>query len=413
MLELILCSMLTVLPDYLFRRYGQGKRWGHEINFFSMWYELRWGITACMLLTISLITLIFYYHPATTNATPFFRTVTMLPEGGGRVEEVFIKNKQLVEAGDALFSLQNTTQSTAVDTARGKIAEVEAAFAVSESELAASAGLVDQAKGALDQASNELRMKKELKSKGANLVSNREVERLENTVSSRQGALAAAIASEEAVNAHLTIVLPSQKFSAMDALKQAEAELEKTVVYAGVSGRVQQFFLRPGDYVNPILRPAGILIPTEGAESGTHLVQAGFSQLAVPVIHPGTLAEITCLSKPFTIIPMVVTEVQDVIVSGQLRPTDVLIDIQDRAKPGSFMVVLEPLYSNGLEGVLPGTKCIANAYTSNHDLIASGDLGMSEMLFLHLVDTVGAVHAIILRIQTLMLPVQMLVFSGH
>ncbi len=63
--------------------------------------------------------------------------------------------------------------------------------------------------------------------------------------------------------------------------------------------------------------------------------------------------------------------------------------------------------------MLPGTKCIANAYTSNHELIASGNLDLSEVLFLHLLDTVGAVHAIILRIQALLLPVQMLVFSGH
>ena len=34
MLELILCSLFTVLPDYLFRRYRQGKRWGEEITFF-------------------------------------------------------------------------------------------------------------------------------------------------------------------------------------------------------------------------------------------------------------------------------------------------------------------------------------------------------------------------------------------
>ena len=40
MLELILCSLVTVLPDLPFRRYRQGKRWGDEITFFTMWYEL-------------------------------------------------------------------------------------------------------------------------------------------------------------------------------------------------------------------------------------------------------------------------------------------------------------------------------------------------------------------------------------
>jgi hypothetical protein len=34
-------------------------------------------------------------------------------------------------------------------------------------------------------------------------------------------------------------------------------------------------------------------------------------------------------------------------------------------------------------------------------------------LLLHMVDAVGFVHAAILRVQALMLPVQTLVFSGH
>ena len=88
MLELILCSLITVLPDYLYRRYRQGKIWGEQITFFTMWYELRWGITACLILTVSLITVVFYYHPSTTNAGLYFRTIPLLPEGGGRVEEV-------------------------------------------------------------------------------------------------------------------------------------------------------------------------------------------------------------------------------------------------------------------------------------------------------------------------------------
>ena len=55
MLEFLLCSLVTILPDFLFRRYAQGKRWGQEINFFTMWYELRLGITAYVLLTVALI----------------------------------------------------------------------------------------------------------------------------------------------------------------------------------------------------------------------------------------------------------------------------------------------------------------------------------------------------------------------
>ena len=54
MLELILCSLLTILPDYLYRRYRQGKRIGHEITLYSVWFELRWGIVGCLMLTVGL-----------------------------------------------------------------------------------------------------------------------------------------------------------------------------------------------------------------------------------------------------------------------------------------------------------------------------------------------------------------------
>ena len=90
MLELLLCSMLTILPDYLFRRYVQGRKFGREITLYSVWFELRYGIAACLVLTVSLITAIFYFHPSTTNAVSFFRTIPILPEGSGRVEEVYV-----------------------------------------------------------------------------------------------------------------------------------------------------------------------------------------------------------------------------------------------------------------------------------------------------------------------------------
>ena len=70
MLEMLLCSLVTLLPDYLYRRYVQGKRFGKEITLYSVWFELRWGITGCLILTVLLITTVFYNHPSTSNVTP-------------------------------------------------------------------------------------------------------------------------------------------------------------------------------------------------------------------------------------------------------------------------------------------------------------------------------------------------------
>ena len=83
--------MLTIFPDYLFRRYRQGRRIGHEITLFSVWFELRWGIVSCVMLTVALITTIFYFHPSTSSVTSFFRTVPVLPETSGRVAEIYVR----------------------------------------------------------------------------------------------------------------------------------------------------------------------------------------------------------------------------------------------------------------------------------------------------------------------------------
>jgi len=82
-------------------------------------------------------------------------------------------------------------------------------------------------------------------------------------------------------------------------------------------------------------------------------------------------------------------------------------------QPGTIMVFLEPLFERGLDDVTPGSSCIANAYSSNHDVIAAKDTGAVRGAVLHAVDALALVHALILRLQALMLPIQTLVFSGH
>ncbi|HXZ45695.1 MAG TPA: HlyD family secretion protein, partial [Pseudolabrys sp.] len=192
---------------------------------------------------------------------------------------------------------------------------------------------------------------------------------------------------------------------------QAQVELDKTVIRAGVTGRVEQFFLRVGDVVNPLMRPAGVLIPNE---AGRVSLQAGFGQIEAQIMKVGMAAEVTCVSKPFTIIPMVVTAVQDYIAAGQFRGGEQLVDVQQQvARPGTILVFLEPLYKGGLDDVTPGSSCIANAYSSNHDEIVAKDTGTFRALTLHVVDALALVHALILRLQALVLPFQTLVFGGH
>jgi multidrug resistance efflux pump len=409
MFELMLCSLFTLVPDYVYRRYRQGKRFGHEITLFSMWYELRWGITGCVMLTVLLITTIFYFHPSTTSAVLFFRTVPIAPEVPGRVLEVKVDFSAPVKKGDVLFTLDSSKQRAALETARRKIAEVEAQLVDAKVDVVKAEAQIQQANSDYKQAKDELDVKSELQRRNPGIVPQRDIDKLQVLVDGRQAAIDAVTAAKQSEEVQVTTLLPASKASAEAELAQAQVDLDKTVIRAGVDGRVEQFALRPGDIVNPFMRPAGILIPAGG---GQRSLQAGFGQIEAQVLKPGMVAEATCSSLPWTIIPMVITSVQDYIAAGQFRGGEQLIDAST-VKPGTILAFLEPLEKDGLADVTAGSSCIVNAYTSNHDVIVSKDTGAFHGFVLHAIDTLGLVHAMLLRIQALLLPIQTLVLSGH
>jgi multidrug resistance efflux pump len=301
-------------------------------------------------------------------------------------------------------------QEARMEAARRKLAEIDAAMIVARTDIVAAEGKAQEARGAYQQALDELETKQELARRNATLVARRDIEKLEVAVDQRAGMVAAANAATQSAQARVSSLLPAEKASAEAALAQVQVELDKLTIRAGVSGRVEQFTLRVGDIVNPMMRPAGLLIPEAAGRRG---VQAGFSQLEAQVIKPGMVAEVACVSKPWTIIPMVVTQVQDYIAAGQIRGGDQLVDAQQVTRPGTLLVFLEPLFENGLDGVTPGSSCVANAYSSNHDKLASPDIGTVKWAALHAVDALGLVHAAMLRIQSIMLPIKTLVLSGH
>jgi multidrug resistance efflux pump len=408
MLELMFCSLLTIVPDYLFRRYWQGKRLGHEITIYSVWFELRWGITACLILTVSLITTIFYNHPATTNVTLFFRTVPILPETNGRVAEIFVSFTGHVERGAPIFRLDSSKQEAALETAKRKVAEVDSDLVVAKLDVTKAESQIEEAKSSLQQTLDELRTKQELQRRNPGNVPAREIERLQVQQQGREATVGAATVARDAAQARVSTQLPADKASAEAALAEAEVDLGKTVVRAGVSGQIEQFVLRVGDIVNPLMRPAGVLIPDDAGRA----LMAGFGQIEAQVMKVGMIGEVTCVSKPFTIIPMVVTDVQNYIAAGQFRGGEQLIDPQQVTRPGTLITSLEPLYKGGLDGVTPGSTCIANAYSSNHDEIVNPSTGAIRGMVLHAIDALALVHAIILRLQALVLPFQTLVFSG-
>jgi multidrug resistance efflux pump len=412
MVELLLCSMLTLLPDYLIRRYVQGKRIGHEITLFSVWYELRWGITLCLILTVGLIMVVLYNHPSSTNVNALFRTISIFAETGGRVEKVYVGYNEHVKKGQPIIKLDSSRQEAAIDTAKAKIAEVDGAIILAKADVQTSEGKLSEAKGNYQQALEEYEVKKKLYERNPDVVATRELEKLQTLVATRQGGVDAAQAGKDAAELRVSTILPAQKVSAEAELAAAKVELERMTIRAGVDGRVDQFVARPGDIIQPapVTRAIGILIP-DGA--GEDRLLAGFNQIEAQVIKVGMIAEATCVSKPLTIIPLVVSRVQDVIAAGQILQTNQLTELDKLGPPGTVLVVLEPLYERVLDNVPPGSSCIANLYSDHHEQIVSKDTGTLARTYLHFVDAVALIHAIVLRLQAVVLPLKALIFAGH
>ena len=408
MIELILSALITLLPDYLYRRYVQGKRIGQEITLFSVWYELRWGITGCVLLAIMLVTVIFYFHPTTSNVTILFRTVSIISDRPGRVEEVYVRNNQFVKAGEPIFRLETSRERAAAETASRRIKEIDAALVLLKSELRAARAGVVNAEVELQRAQDELERYEAISARDSGAVSEEEIEELRADFQTRKGRLEAARATAEVVQARISTQLPAERERAKAELAQAETEIDNATVFTAFDGTVKQFVLRPGDIVSPILRPAGILVPDD---SGRGEFQAAFEQIAAQVLHVGMLMEVTCPTKPLTVIPLVVTEIQGVIATGQVRPTDQLVDLRERAgRRGTVLAFLKPIF-DGHSGLVPaGSNCVGVAYGNHGPEIEAGEVRVIKAFVLRVVDGMGFINAIVIRIQALLLPVRSIVF---
>ncbi|WP_425046053.1 HlyD family secretion protein [Primorskyibacter sp. S87] len=408
MLELVFSALITIVPDYLYRRYQQGKRWGHEITLFNVWYELRWGLTACAILAVTLITVIFYFHPSTRNVSATFRTITVLSDRVGRVDEVYVSNNAVLTAGDPIFRLDTTRQEAAAETAQRRLEEIEASLDLITTEIAGAQAQLEAADADLRQAADDLQRRLLLAERSSTTVSEQELERLQTAVSRAESQRAAALAVLDGARLRQSTVLPAQRESASAVLREAENEIAKSTVYAAVDGTVTQFLLKPGDIVNPILRPAGILVPKV---TGQGRFVAAFGQISAGVLKPGMLVEVTCASKPLAIIPMVIDEVQGAIAAGQFRPGDSLLDQQDRARPGTLTALLAPIFPKHLENIPPGSACVGVAYTSRAAELEAGEITGFSAFIARIVDGMGIANAIVLRAQAILLPVKVLVFS--
>jgi len=383
MLELMLTSFPVIIQYWLLKRRGE------HITVWNMHYAVfTWLVLAAILFMT-----VFYFHPKSFSGLVPFRLAPVVPQVGGPVTKIFVKNGEHVSQGDLLFTIENSRQNADVEVSKARYAEVQALLAVTRDQLKIVAGKVASARASYKQIAAELNTKNKARKKNPNTYSKREIERLEISLATRQGTLDSARAEYGAMKTNLDEALPAQINSANAALLKSQNELSKTEVKAFTSGVIAQVALTKGASASRIVRAPSLLIIPDRPDLGALRIVAGFSQTANAVLKVGMPVEIACetnanMVMQNVVLPARIVFKQDAIAAGQFVASGSLVEPRDRAKRGTVLVTMKLAHQQHEKLLLNGSGCIVQTYSND----LPGFTG-------HVISALGIVKAVLFRIK--------------
>lgn len=312
-------------------------------------WTLATAVLGGIFLIASLLLLMSYNHPYTSDGRIYFTSAPVIPVVGGQVIEVPVTPNRPLKRGDVLFRIDPRPYQYEVDQKRAALAEAEQSVLQLKAALDAANAAVTGAEASRDrslQAFKKFQQANEnSKSSGRGAVySELEVENrrgiyltAEATVdTARAQATQARLGYESQINGTNPTVARLQA-----ELRNAEYDLDQTTVRAPSEGYVSQVFLRPGMMANPLpLRPVMVFINGED-----RMLAAAFIQNSLQRVTSGDEAEVAFKAVPGKIFKARVQDVINVMAQGQLQPGGALIDPQspERLAAGQTLAVIELL----------------------------------------------------------------------
>jgi multidrug resistance efflux pump len=311
----------------------------------------QWSLATATLggaIGIALLLLVMNYnHPYTREARFYFATTPVIPVVRGPVIEVPVQPNVPVKKGDVLFRIDARPYAFVVEQKQAALAEAEQNVLQLKASLEASLADVNEAAAARDRAKqsydrfaqgNEAARRANRAGPYSELeIENRRQAYLGTEAglsSARAAADRARLAAESQINGVNTTVARLQA-----ELRDAQYELDQTVVRAPTDGYVTQLILRPGMMAVPLpLRPVMVFIHEEERAFG-----AAFQQNSLQRVRKGDEAEIAFDAVPGRIFKGKVKFVIDAMVQGQLQATGSLIDPQERKAPGRVVAIIDIL----------------------------------------------------------------------
>ncbi|WP_420333703.1 HlyD family secretion protein [Roseibium sp.] len=361
-------------------------------------YNVHRALFLWFVLALIVFFAVFYYYPKSYTGLVPYRTVPVVAETGGTITEVFVKGGDHVKIGDPLFSIENSSELAKVEFSQRKVEEVEAAIVAAHMDVETAEASLTAAKAALEQAELTLADHQELQARGSAAYQHSQMERARSQRDTRKAEVDAAESKLATAKIQANNILPAQLETERASLKQAVVDLQKTRVHSYVDGTVEQLTLSVGARAaQAAISPAMMIVPDRTPKQRGRIV-AGFSQVSRTELYEGMAAEIACesnfnIAMTNTVLPARITRIQEPIASGQMAPTNRLMEPAERVKRGQIVAHLDLVHPEHQELLVPGSGCLVQTYTTHLEGPLEGTVTA------HVIEALGIIKAVGLRIR--------------
>lgn len=302
----------------------------------------KWTVPTAVLggvvLVGTLILLMNYNHPFTQIGNQVFSTTPVVSGVRGRVIEVPVQPNQPLQKGDVLFRIDPIPFQAEVDKLRAKVKEASQGALGLESSVQEAEAAVIKALAERDKAQREFDRYQRGFDRGA--FTEQQLDTRRQAFKAAQAALEVAQSKQEQAQIALDSEVGgenTQVASLLAELRQAEFNLEQTVVTAPTDGYVTQLALRPGVMAVPLpLAPVMTFVHTEDK-----LYTAAFRQNSLQRLEPGFEAEFMFRALPGNVFKGQVVDVLPAIGESQFQARGSLLGTEALRTSGRVFVTLK------------------------------------------------------------------------
>ena len=302
----------------------------------------KWTVPTAVLggvvLVGTLILLMNYNHPFTQIGNQVFSTTPVVSGVRGRVIEVPVQPNQPLQKGDVLFRIDPIPFQAEVDKLRAKVKEASQGALGLESSVQEAEAAVIKALAERDRTQREFDRYQRGFDRGA--FTEQQLDTRRQAFKAAQAALEVAQSKQEQAQIALDSEVGgenTQVASLLAELRQAEFNLEQTVVTAPTDGYVTQLALRPGVMAVPLpLAPVMTFVHTEDK-----LYTAAFRQNSLQRLEPGFEAEFMFRALPGKVFKGQVVDVLPAIGESQFQARGSLLGTEALRTSGRVFVILK------------------------------------------------------------------------